>query len=252
MADYPSIPFRNATAGPAGEYSDAYKAIVEQYRNDVDSASRLRNFQEDERAMAAGTPPPSLVAMRTGLQQPRMAQPHYLKSGQDWYQVGANGQPQLVVDAPDVVRNNGIIPEAQLPNVPIPEGYDAVPYGVGGFKIMPQRQKTVLEQAMALTGGGTNAPALPAMNPQPALAPPTTQTVTAPAYRPAPMMAPDEVAPPGSIVIGRRKPLDAPPRTTQATERVLDAATAKQILAQANGDKAKAREMATQLGYSFK
>lgn len=240
------LPFQNAYSGPAGEYSAQYKAIVDQYRNDVASAQELRQKQEDDRLINRGIVPPSLLPQRAGM---RLPQPHYLKSGQDWYQVGADGKPQVVIDALDVQRPSRIIPPSALPGIEIPSGYQPIPYGTSGYTL-ERIPKPSMEDTLRTLIGGTNSVSSvtsPPLNPQPALPPPTA---TAPTYRPAPMMSPGEVAPPGSLVMGRNR-LDAPPSTTQST-RVLDAETAKQILAKVGGDKAKAREEARRLGYSLK
>jgi len=224
----PLIKFQDALSGPAGEYSDAYQNIVRQYRDDVASGTALRNFQQDQQYAESGLTPPSLLAARTGLRPPAHSQ--YLKSGQDWYQIGANGKPQLVVDAPEIARPSRIIPQNELAGVPVPEGYQPVPYGTSGYTMERKPRATMEETLQALMSGGTNAPAMqpppvataPPINPAPGLQPP--------AYRPAPMIAPGETLPAGTIyqggtnaairlktptqVAGNR--LDAPPSTTQA------------------------------------
>ncbi len=237
MADtYPDIPFRNALSGPAGDYSDAYQNIVRQYRDDIASAQALRQQQGFENPSIA--PAPGLIH----------------KSGNDIVRIDpTTGQAALLYRAPAAPVRPAAIPR------PLNPGYTTKTYEVPAVEPVPANDGH--HWFSANTPPTPAIPGTPAykiservLNPlsAPPVQAPATETATAPPYLPAPMIAPGEVAPPGSLVIGRRNPLDAPPRTTQAATRVLDAEAAKQILAKVGGDKSAARKLAVQLGYSLK
>lgn len=218
--DYPLSPFQNATSGPAGEYSDAYKAIVQQYRDEVASAQALRDQQQ---GIPPLTPQPGLIH----------------KSGNDIVRIDpTTGSAALIYRAPE--------PPAKLPPIPKPTTPYTSPYDVAQIhaarttydsaqkafdkatremianpsdpNAMAAREQTMQDLQAAKAGLAASRPATPAAA-APVLVPPTTSTVTAPAYTPAPMMAPGEIPPPGAIVIGRRNGLDAPPSTTQAAPK---------------------------------
>lgn len=85
------IPFINAYRGPAGEYSDRYKAIVDNYRNEVESAQLFRQMQ-------AGIPP--IAGLQSRLQAPR---PQVFKSGNDLVKFDpATGEVGRVYTAPPI------------------------------------------------------------------------------------------------------------------------------------------------------
>lgn len=205
MADYPSIAFRDALSGPAGEYSDAYQNIVKQYRNEVASAQALR---EQQTGVPPLMPAPGLIH----------------KSGNDIVRIDpASGQAQLLYRAPSAPQRPPAIPR------PLNPGYTTKTYEVPAIDAKPAddgsrwfSSNVPPTPAVAAVPGYKISEralnqALP-LNPQSVLAPPTA-TANAPAYTPAPMMDAGEVAPPGSIVIGRRNGLDAPPSTTQSTRK---------------------------------
>lgn len=217
----PLTPFQNSMSGPAGEYSDAYKAIVQQYRDDVDSAKALRDQQN-------GTPP---LVPTPGLIH---------KSGNDIVRIDpVSGSANLIYRSP--------APEPKLPPLVKPTNPYTSPYDIAQIhaartsydsaqkafdkatremianpsdaNAMAAREQTMQDLAKAKADLAASRPVAPPLNPTPVLTPPVTDTTTAPAYHPAPMMAPGEVAPPGSIVIGGRNRLDAPPRTTQSAAK---------------------------------
>lgn len=222
MADtYPEIPFRNALSGPAGEYSAAYQKIVQQYRDDVDSATRLRAQQELERGIPQLQPSPRLIH----------------KSGNDI--VGINpttGQADLIYRAPAAPQRPMAPPKPSNPYVD-PREMEMMRSARDTLKLAEKRFATLeadpnannndlmaaqldLKDARDALGGFVPAPSvIPPLNPQPALTAPQTATASAPTYTPAPMMDAGEIPPLGSIIMGRRNTLAAPPSTTQATPR---------------------------------
>lgn len=125
------------TSGPAGQYSDEHAAAVQRYKDEVESAERLRRAQEQDRYFSLGARPPVFLsefapptAAQVGSQRPQ-----YLKSGQDWYRMNA-GQPELVVDAPEPNRTPArVIPRGKEGGVQVPEGFTLVPYGTEGYTI---------------------------------------------------------------------------------------------------------------------
>lgn len=230
MADYPDIPFRDALSGPAGEYSDAYKNIVQKYRDEVDSAQQLRTFQQDQQYADAGLRPPSQV-------QARLAPALIHKSGNDIVRIDPlSGQANLIYRAPSASLRPAAIPQPRNPYVDPREmeimrvARDTLKSAQTRFQKLSDdpntESQTLMEAGLDLKDAqdrldGFAPPAVPAappLNPQPGLQAPTS-TATAPAYRPAPMMDANEVAPPGSIIMGRRNTLDAPPSTTQSTRK---------------------------------
>lgn len=98
VSDDNSIPFQNAYRGPAGEYSDRYKAIVDQYRNEVDSAQQLRNQQMLDRLGV-----PALSAYRSPYgYNARPIAPHLFKSRNDVVRIDPlTGQTELVYRSPE-------------------------------------------------------------------------------------------------------------------------------------------------------
>lgn len=210
MADYPPIPFRDALNGPAGEYSDAYQNIVRQYRDDIASATALRQQQGEPAPLQ---PAPGLIH----------------KSGNDIVRIDPmNGQAQLLYRAPSAPQRPSAIPR------PLSPGYTTKTYEVPEVPAVPAiaaddghrwfssnvAPKAAVPAVAAVPAYKVSERVLnqaPPLNPEPVLAAPTA-TAT-PQYRPAPMMDSNEVAPPGSIIIGRRNTLDAPPSTTQSTRK---------------------------------
>ena len=195
----PEIPFRNAYSGPAGEYSDNYKAIVDQYRDEVDSAQRLRRFQEDERAVNTGLVPPSVleanVAMRGQRSAPALRVPNNIyKSGDDIVRIDpATGQPSVVY------RHPAAAPPALKPPNPgyttrtyeVPEVADVPAQAAKQNSFMgvdwlwpdtPAREAVKGHPAQKITERVLNE--VPAMNSQPALSIPQTATTSASARTP--------------------------------------------------------------------
>lgn len=212
-------PFVNATSGPAGEYSDAYKSIVQKYRDDIASAQALRQQQGLEAPAVA--PAPGLIH----------------KSGNDIVRIDpTSGSAALIYRAP--------APDPKLPPLPKPVTPYTSPFDIaqihaarttydsaqkafdkatremitnpGDQSAMAAREQTMQDLQAAKVGLAATRPAMPAT---PVALPAPTATATSPAYHPASMMTPNEVAPAGSIVIGRRNPLDAPPRPTQSAPK---------------------------------
>ncbi len=216
----PLTPFQNSMSGPAGEYSDAYKAIVQQYRDDVASAKALRDQQ-------SGIPPLQPVA---GLIH---------KSGNDIVRVDPyTGAATLSyrAPAPPLRPQNPFVDPRELQNMRassakelefLRSAHSTLKAAQTRFQKLTDDPNTPSDELMQAgldvkdaqdQIAGMSSPVAPPLNPVPALTNPTA-TATAPAYHPAPMMAPGEIPPPGSIVIGGRNRLDAPPRTTQSAAK---------------------------------
>lgn len=70
-----------------------------QYAMEVESADRLRRQQEAERYLAAGVKPPEFLSEFSPalLKQQVPVKPEFLKSGEDWYQIGQTGVPELLI-----------------------------------------------------------------------------------------------------------------------------------------------------------
>ena len=180
----PEIPFRNAYSGPAGEYSDNYQAIVDQYRDEVDSARNLRRFQEDKRAINTGLVPPSVleanVAMRGQRSAPTLRTPNNIyKSGDDIIRIDQDtGQPSVIYHHPAAA------PPALKPPNPgyttrtyeVPEVADVPAQAAKQNSFMgidwlwpdtPAREAVKGHPAQKITERVLNE--VPPMNPQPAL-----------------------------------------------------------------------------------
>ncbi len=203
----PEIPFQNSYRGPAGEYSDAYKAIVDQYRNDVASAQQLRDQQ-------AGIP----------MLQPTPGLIH--KSRNDIVRIDpTSGQTQLLYRAPEPPARPMAAPRIEAPHVDPRElrlmdaDRDTLKAALKRYETLQADPNTsgedlansqldVKDARDSLSSYLTNLPVPTA---------PATNAIPA-HYTPAPMMSPGEVAPPGSLIMGRNG-LDVPLSPTQSTAK---------------------------------
>ena len=118
---------------------------AQQYANEIDSANRFYHRPDQYDPSGHLLPPKG-----------QGGKPQYLKSGNDWYSVGADGKARLAVDAPDAqtswmdqsqadaLKKKGISPDRELVEGP-----------PGRFKLERKKEKSDLEEKLKkwLSGG---------------------------------------------------------------------------------------------------
>lgn len=195
-----------------------------QYQDEVDSADRFREQQKNQQFLDAGQRPPN-ETLAPGLRIPNTIH----KSGDDIVHVDPiTGQATVIYHHPA---------STPAPLKPFNPGYTTKTYEtpeVVDIPARPAEKKSLFgmdwlwpdtpaqeavqgRPAQKITERTLNP--MPQVAPQSTIQPPLISVSPSTPYTPPQMMAPGETAPAGSIIIGRKNTLAAPPSTTQSTAK---------------------------------
>lgn len=124
-----------------------------QYENEVASADMLRQQQREQAFLAAGLQPPQVKPVVP-------PKPEFLKSGEDWYQIGQSGIPELLIRGKAIDRFAPPRTQAEAEGAgKLPEGF-VWALGPSGWTMERKPSRGIEEIFGELAGrGGQPSPA---------------------------------------------------------------------------------------------